>query len=71
MSHQQEDDADYMANEYEMEAIDDDMDDEFHGRDIDASDSDADEYDYMVCELINKSLVVLYKGILDVFILFG
>ena len=62
MSHQQEDDADYMANEYEMEAIDDDMDDEFHGRDIDASDSDADEYDYMNNKMQDTSAAEARRG---------
>lgn len=52
MSNYQADDADYMADEYEMEDVDDDMDDEFRGgRDIGGSDSDVDEYDYMVCEI--------------------
>lgn len=45
----QGDDADYMADEYEMEDVDDDMEDEFHGREMGGSDSDVDEYDYMVC----------------------
>lgn len=49
MSHYQEDDAEYMADEYEMEDIDDDMDEEFRGRDMSGSDSDVDEYDYLVC----------------------
>uniref|UniRef100_M1AGN8 WD-40 repeat family protein n=1 Tax=Solanum tuberosum TaxID=4113 RepID=M1AGN8_SOLTU len=62
MSHQQEDDADYMANEYDMEAMDDDMDDEFHGRDVGGSDSDADDYDYTVCEFIHKSLIAAFTG---------
>lgn len=48
MSHHHGDDAEYMADEYEMEDVDDDMDDEFRGRDTGASDSDLDEYDYMV-----------------------
>lgn len=48
MSHHHGDDAEYMADEYEMEDVDDDMDDEFRGQDTGASDSDLDEYDYMV-----------------------
>lgn len=60
MSHQQEDDADYMENEYDMEVIDDDMDDEFHGRDNGGSDSDGEDYDYMVCELIHQSLIAAF-----------
>lgn len=55
MSHQPGDDAEYMADEYEMEDIDDDMDDEFHGRDMGGSDSDVDEYDYMVCEFLPEN----------------
>ena len=49
MSHYQEDDAEYMADEYDMEDIDDDMDEEFRGRDMSGSDSDVDEDDYSVC----------------------
>ncbi|KAA0065756.1 putative WD repeat-containing protein C2A9.03 [Cucumis melo var. makuwa] len=44
MSHYHEDDTDYMADEYEMEDIDDDMDDECHDREEEGSDSDADEF---------------------------
>lgn len=44
MSHYHGDDTDYMADEYEMEDIDDDMDDEYHGREMEGSDSDADEF---------------------------
>ncbi|KAB5521983.1 hypothetical protein DKX38_026302 [Salix brachista] len=45
MSHYQGDDAEYMADEYEMEDVDDDMDEEFRATEM-GSDSDADEYDY-------------------------
>ncbi|KAF9667210.1 hypothetical protein SADUNF_Sadunf16G0309300 [Salix dunnii] len=45
MSHYQGDDAEYMADEYEMEDVDDDMDEEFRAREM-GSDSDVDEYDY-------------------------
>ncbi|MBA0776955.1 hypothetical protein Gotri_011887, partial [Gossypium trilobum] len=45
MSYYQEDDAEYMAEEYDMEDIDD-MDEEFCGRDMSGSESDVDEYDY-------------------------
>lgn len=48
MSHQPADDAEYMADEYEMEDVDDEMDEEF-GREMAGSDSDVDEYDYLVC----------------------
>ena len=50
MSHYQGDDAEYMADEYEMEDADDDMDEEFRAREM-GSDSDVDEYDYPVCDL--------------------
>ncbi|XP_059300998.1 uncharacterized WD repeat-containing protein C2A9.03-like [Lycium barbarum] len=62
MAHQQDDDADYMGNEYDMEAIDDDMDDEFHGRDIGGSDSDADEYDYMNNKMQDTSAAEARRG---------
>ena len=54
MSRYQEDDAEYMADEYDMEEIDDDMDEEFRGRDMFGSDSDVDEYDYSVCFMLYK-----------------
>ena len=47
MSHYQGDDAEYMEDEYEMEDVDDDMDEEFRAREM-GSDSDDDEYDYLV-----------------------
>lgn len=53
MSQYQADGAEYMADEYEyeyeMEDVDDEMDDEFRGREIGGSESDADEYDHSVC----------------------
>jgi hypothetical protein len=45
MSQYQADDAEYMADEYEMENVDD----EFRGREMGGSESDADEYDHLVC----------------------
>lgn len=54
MSHYHGDDAEYMADEYEMEDVDDDMDEEFLSRDMAASDSDVDEYDYSVCDFLLK-----------------
>lgn len=63
MTHHQED-AEYMADEYEMDDVDDYMDDEFRGRDIGGSDSDADEHDYTVCShtknLLNHEQMVFY-----------
>lgn len=40
--------AGYMEDEYEMEDVDDDMDDEFRGRELAGSESDVDELDYAV-----------------------
>lgn len=51
MSHYHGDDTDYMADEYEMEDIDDDMDDEYHDREVEGSDSDADEFN-SVCDIL-------------------
>lgn len=51
MSHQQGNEAEEMEEEYEMEDADDDMDDEFHVRDAGGSDSDMEEYEYMVRSL--------------------
>jgi len=63
MSHHQGDDADYMADEYEMEDGDDDMDEEFRGRDTGGSDSDVDEYDNLVCDITSKLINTLYSVI--------
>ncbi|KAL3503692.1 hypothetical protein ACH5RR_038141 [Cinchona calisaya] len=62
MSNHQGDDADYMADEYEMEDVDDDMDDEFRGRDIGGSDSDVDEYDYMNNRMQDTSAAQARRG---------
>lgn len=48
MSNQQGNEAEEMEEEYEMEDADDDMDDEFHAGDAGGSDSDMDEYEYLV-----------------------
>lgn len=50
MSYYQRDDAEYMADEYEMGDVHDDMEEEFHAREM-GSDSDIDEYDYMVSDM--------------------
>ena len=52
MSQYQGDDAEYMADEYEMEDVDDDMDDEFRGREMGGSESDVEEYEHSVCVYI-------------------
>ncbi|PIA58267.1 hypothetical protein AQUCO_00500298v1 [Aquilegia coerulea] len=38
--------VDYMADDYEMADVDDDMDEEFHGRGMGDSESEDDEYDH-------------------------
>ncbi|KAL0328612.1 UNVERIFIED_CONTAM: putative WD repeat-containing protein C2A9.03 [Sesamum calycinum] len=53
MSRQQGNHADDMEEEYEMEGVDDMMD-EFHGRDGGGSDSDVNEFDYMECKTTEK-----------------
>ncbi|PWA52857.1 hypothetical protein CTI12_AA450780 [Artemisia annua] len=47
MMSQYHDDDEFMADEYEMEDLDDSTEEELYGRDI-GSDSDVDEYDYML-----------------------
>lgn len=42
----QGEDADYMADEYDMEDVDEDIDDEFRARESGGSDSDVDDFDY-------------------------
>lgn len=59
MSHQQGNDADEMEEEYDMEYADDDMDDEFLGRYAAGSDSDMDEYEYMVCSYLIHANITL------------
>lgn len=56
MSNYQAEDADAAAaymdhvvdDDDDMEDVDDDLDDDFHGDDMAASDSDVDEFDYSV-----------------------
>ena len=52
MSRRQGDDAEYMADEYEMEDVEDDMDDESINRERGAIESDVDDYDYSVCNML-------------------
>ncbi|XWS27666.1 hypothetical protein CRYUN_Cryun25bG0001000 [Craigia yunnanensis] len=61
MSHYQEDDAEYMADEYDMEDVDD-MDEEFRGRDISGSGSDVDEYDYSNNKISDTSAAQARRG---------
>ncbi|XP_044472806.1 uncharacterized WD repeat-containing protein C2A9.03-like [Mangifera indica] len=46
MSNYQGDDAEYMADEYDIEDIDDDVDEQFRGRYIGGSDSEFEEFEY-------------------------
>ncbi|PSS14253.1 WD40 repeat protein [Actinidia chinensis var. chinensis] len=62
MSNQQGDDAEYMADEYEMEDVDDDMDEEFVGREMGGSDSDVDEYDHMNNRMADTSAAQARRG---------
>lgn len=52
MSHHQEGDAEYMADEFEMEDVEDDMDDVSINREKGGEESDIDEYDYSVCRVL-------------------
>ncbi|KAJ9567702.1 hypothetical protein OSB04_003668 [Centaurea solstitialis] len=61
MSHHHQEDDEYAADEYEMEDVDDNIDDEFHVRDI-GSDSDVDEYDYMNNILADTSAAQARRG---------
>ena len=67
MSQYQGDDAEYMADEYEMEDVDDEMDDEFRGRDMAGSESDVDEYDHMVCVSTHIPCEITYMYSLNEF----
>lgn len=60
MSHGQGGDADYLADEYEMEDVDDDMDDESINRERDGVESDVDEYDYSVSNMLFLIFLLFY-----------
>lgn len=64
MSYEQAEDAEHMADEYEMEDVDDHMDEEFRGREMAGSDSEVDEHDYLVCDFtlycLSSSFSLLY-----------
>ncbi|GMP66350.1 hypothetical protein CsSME_00046891 [Camellia sinensis var. sinensis] len=62
MSHHQVDDAEYMADKYEMEDMDDDMDEEFRGREMGGLDSDVDEYDYLNNKTTDTSAAQARRG---------
>ncbi|BFG33655.1 hypothetical protein CerSpe_199290 [Prunus speciosa] len=54
--------AGYVEDEYEMEDVDDDMDDEFRGREMGGSDSDVDEYDYLNSKAADTTAAQARKG---------
>ncbi|CAB4312262.1 unnamed protein product [Prunus armeniaca] len=54
--------AGYMEDEYEMEDVDGDMDDEFRGREMGGSDSDVDEYDYLNSKAADTTAAQARKG---------
>lgn len=62
MSHQRVDDAEYMADDNEMDGVDEDMDEEFRGDDMDGSDSDVDEYDYLNNKIADTTSSQARKG---------
>ncbi|EEF30625.1 conserved hypothetical protein [Ricinus communis] len=61
MSYYQRDDPEYMANEYEMGDVDDDMEEEFHSRKM-GSDLDIDEHDYMNNKISDTSAADARRG---------
>ncbi|XP_058219036.1 uncharacterized WD repeat-containing protein C2A9.03-like [Rhododendron vialii] len=62
MSYEQAEDAEHMADEYEMEDVDDDMDEEFRGREMAGSDSEVDEHDYLNNKMADTSAAQARKG---------
>uniref|UniRef100_A0A803NAS8 Transducin/WD40 repeat-like superfamily protein n=1 Tax=Chenopodium quinoa TaxID=63459 RepID=A0A803NAS8_CHEQI len=62
MSHLHIDDADYMAEEYEIEDFDDDMDEDFRDREMGGSDSEIEEYDFMENKFADTSSAQARRG---------
>ncbi|XP_043702461.1 uncharacterized WD repeat-containing protein C2A9.03-like [Telopea speciosissima] len=62
MSQYQGDDIDYMADDYEMADVDDDMDQEFRGRGMGDSESDDDEYDQLNNKITDTSSAQARRG---------
>ncbi|GMH14478.1 hypothetical protein Nepgr_016319 [Nepenthes gracilis] len=62
MSHQQGDDAEHMADEYEMEDVDDDMNEDFMDRELGGSDSEVDEYGYLDNRFADTSSAQARRG---------
>lgn len=63
MSHHRGDDAEYMADEYEMEDVEDDMDDESLNRERVGTESDVDDYDYSVCNFLFLIFRILISSV--------
>lgn len=61
MSHYQGDDAEYIADEYEMKNVDDEMDEELHNKEM-GLDSDVDEYDHMNNKVADTSAAQARRG---------
>lgn len=55
MAHYQAEDADYVADEYDMEDVDEDMDDKFRDRDVGSSDSDVDEFEFSTSKVADTT----------------
>ncbi|OVA01385.1 WD40 repeat [Macleaya cordata] len=62
MSQYQGDDMDYMADDYEMADVDDDMDEEFRGRGLGDSESEDDEDDQLNNKITDTSSAQARKG---------
>lgn len=64
MSYNVYEDGEYIDDEYEMEDLDDNMDDEIHRRDIGGSDSDVNEYDHTVRLIYPSNINIQYAYLL-------
>ena len=64
MSHYRAEDIDRMADDYEMNDMDDDMDDEFRGRGMEDSDSDEEENAQSVCHSFWHPFLFLASAII-------
>lgn len=53
----------YMADEYDMDDLEDEMNAEFDARDIDASDSEVEDFEQLVCLII----IIFFFGCFLVF----
>ncbi|KAL5972313.1 hypothetical protein ACLOJK_041566 [Asimina triloba] len=58
----QGDEIDYMADDYEMADVDDDIDEEFHGRGMGDSESDDDEYDNLDNKITDTTSAQARRG---------